>query len=146
MITLRFLLSWILSSVVMWALSYTWHGFFLNDIVNMHYPKGIYLVASTVVYLVIGLVLTKLFTLNRVVQMLKNLFVRGVVCGSLMGILLYMFALVLGVTFTKNVTMESMAIDIPWQILEQAFGGTVIALISLLIYEPVSGSRSEDMV
>ncbi|MFI5149639.1 MAG: hypothetical protein ACHQRM_07880 [Bacteroidia bacterium] len=146
MLTRRFLLSWMLSSVLMWGLSYVWHGIFLNDIANLSYPKGIYLVASTVVYLAIGMVLTKLYTLQFVIHTLQNFFIRGIVCGAVTGLLFYMFALVIGVSFSKHISLGDMAIDIPWQLFEQIFGGIIIALVFVIIYEPIPRNRSEDIV
>jgi hypothetical protein len=146
MLTRRFLFSWIFSSVLMWVISYVWHGVFLNDIANLNYPKGIYLFSSAMVYLVIGVLLTRLFSMQFIIQTFQNFFIRGIVCGSLTGILLYMFALVLGVSFTKNLSLGNMVIDVPWQIFEQTFGGIVIATVYVLIYEPIPRNRSEDIV
>jgi hypothetical protein len=146
MTTRRFLLSWIFSSVGMWGISYLWHGFFLNDITNLNYPKGIYLMASTIVYMVIGFLLTRIFSLQFTINIFRNFFVRGIACGAVVGVLLYMFMIVLGVSFTKNLSMANMIIDIPWQLFEQSFGGILIALTYVLIYEPLPRNRSEEIV
>jgi hypothetical protein len=142
----RFMFSWILSAIVMFVLSYMWHGLFLNDIKNLKYPVGIFLMSASVVYLVIGFVLVKLFSSLTVVTLLRHFFIRGLVVGAASGLLLYMMALVLGVTFTKSVTLTSIIVDVPWQIFEQIAGGIVISTVYALIYEPLLINRSVDKV
>jgi hypothetical protein len=142
----RFMFSWILSAIVMFVLSYMWHGLFLNDIKNLKYPVGIFLMSASVVYLVIGFVLVKLFSSLTVVTLLRHFFIRGLVVGAASGLLLYMMALVLGVTFTKSVILTSIIVDVPWQIFEQIAGGIVISTVYALIYEPLLINRSVDKV
>jgi len=146
MFTRSFIISWILSAILMFGLSYGWHGIFLNDISTQNYPVGIYLFSSGIVYLIVGLVLTLIFSSQFVIHAIPNLFLRGLACGSTLGIVLYMFALVIGVSFTKTVTLTSIAVDIPWQIFEQCFGGLIIATVFALIYEPIPFNRSEDKI
>ena len=130
----------------MFGLSYAWHGVFLNDVANLHYPLSIYLISSSVVYLLAGFLLVKLFSSNYAIQMFRNFFARGLVSGALLGLVLYMVALVMGMTFTKGVTLTSILFDLPWQVFEQTFGGVVIAIVYVFIYEPIPINRSTDTI
>ncbi|MDA0713864.1 MAG: hypothetical protein O3B83_01240, partial [Bacteroidetes bacterium] len=51
---------WGLSTLIMFGLSYLWHGVLLNDYVNIKYPLWLHLMLAGVVYLVIAFVLTYL--------------------------------------------------------------------------------------
>jgi len=130
----------------MFGISYTWHGVFLNDLTNLNYPIGIYLISSSIVYILIGGILSKVFSSHMIAIYIRNFFVRGIVCGAALGLVLYTFALVLGVTFTKVITLDAILIDIPWQMFEQTIGGLVVAMVYALIYEPIPMNRSEEIV
>ena len=140
----RFMFSWILSSVVMFIISYIWHGVFLNDISHIHYPLGIYLISATFVYLTIGFVMTKLYSYPGIINLFRSFFARGLILGAGLGLLLYMMALVLGVTFTKSISMASIAVDVPWQMFEQVVGGLIISTVFTIIYEPLLLNRNEE--
>jgi hypothetical protein len=142
----RFLLSWIFSSLLMFGISYSWHGIFLNDVRNLNYPISIYLISSSIIYLLTGFALVKFFSHLFIIQMFRNFIVRGLVCGASLGLVMYMAALVLGISFTKNTSMSSILIDVPWQIFEQAMGGLLIGTFFSFIYEPVPLNRSRDHV
>ena len=46
--TRRFWISWILTSVVMFTMSYVWHGLFLNDYELIAFPRTLFVTASVV--------------------------------------------------------------------------------------------------
>jgi hypothetical protein len=140
----KFVISWISSSVLMFSISYVWHGIILNDISNLSYPRGIYLFSSSIVYLVVGLTITTIFSAQIIGKIINNLFLRGIILGALIGMVLFMFAMVVGVTFTKSVTINSIAFDLPWQMLEQSLGGLIIASIFSMMYEPHPREWSEE--
>ena len=54
MLTKRFFISWLLSSLLMFLLSYVWHGIFLTDLSRLSYPKALFLFFAAIVYLMIG--------------------------------------------------------------------------------------------
>ena len=56
----RYLLPWLISAIVMFGLSYLWHGLLLRDLQELKVPLGLYLGLSGLVYLVVGLVITVL--------------------------------------------------------------------------------------
>jgi hypothetical protein len=137
----RFIISWILSSLLMFGISYSWHGLYLNDVRTLNYPLTIYLVSSAIAYLFIGYLLMRAYTSTFFNQFFGNLFVRGLICGAVFGLVLYMTALVLGVTFTKNISLTNIIIDVSWQTFEQAMGGFLIATLHALVFEPVPMHR-----
>jgi phosphotransferase system glucose/maltose/N-acetylglucosamine-specific IIC component len=94
----------------------------------------------------IGFVLVKLFSSETMVNLIRHFFLRGVAVGAASGLLLYMVALVLGVTFTKSITITSIIVDVPWQIFEQMVGGFIISTVYALIYEPILMNRSDEKV
>ena len=50
----RYLLPWLISAIVMFGLSYLWHGLLLRDLQELKVPLGLYLGLSGLVYLVVG--------------------------------------------------------------------------------------------
>jgi hypothetical protein len=142
----RFVYSSILSSLFMFGISYAWHGIFLNDLTNLNFPVGIYLISSSFVYLITGCLLSKIFSTQIIASHFRNFFVRGICCGAALGLVVYMFALVLGITFTKVLSLDSILVDVPWQMFEQSLGGLVVAVVYALIYEPIPMNRSEQIV
>jgi hypothetical protein len=137
----KFIISWILASLLMFGISYSWHGIYLNDVRTLNYPLTIYLISSAIAYLFIGFLLMRAYTSTFFIHLFRNFFVRGLICGATLGIVLYMTALVLGVTFTKNISLANIIIDISWQVFEQAFGGFFIATLHALVFDPVPMHR-----
>jgi hypothetical protein len=142
----RFVYSAVLSSLFMFGISYAWHGIFLNDLSNLNFPIGIYLISTSFVYLITGCLLSKMFSTHIIANYFRNFFIRGICCGAALGLILYMFALVLGITFTRVITMDGILVDVPWQMFEQSLGGLVVAVVYALIYEPIPMNRSEQII
>lgn len=129
------MLGWILSAIVMFGLSYVWHGIVLNDYKLISYPFGIYLVSAGVVYLVIGFLMSRIFIAEFLGRFTEKTVVRGLISGSALGLIVYMTALVAGVSFSNGLEMKYLALDVAWQVIEQTFGGLVIGLVYLLVFE-----------
>ena len=53
----------------------------------------------------------------------------------MIGFVLFSLVTVLGISFTKNVNFTYILADCAWQIAEQVFGGVVIGLGKLIIFE-----------
>lgn len=119
----------------MFALSYVWHGIVLNDYNLISYPKGIYLISAGVVYLVIGFLLNRIFIAEFLDRFSEKALPRGLLTGVGLGVIVYMVALVVGVTFTKGLDVKYMALDVMWQAFEQCAGGLVVGLVYMLVYE-----------
>lgn len=133
----RFYLGWIFSSILMFACSYLWHGIVLNDYSLINYPLGIYLVSAAVVYLVIGFLLNRIFVAEFLDRFSQKAVPRGLLSGVTLGVIVYMIALVVGVTFTKGLDPKYMLLDVIWQAIEQSVGGLVVGLVYLLVFEYV---------
>lgn len=131
----RFMLSWILSSLTMFGLSYIWHGVILNDYAILAYPFQIYLVSAAVVYLVIGFLLTRIFIAEFLDRISDKAIPRGLAAGAALGVIVYMVALVVGVTFNSGMELKYLLLDVAWQTAEQCLGGLVVGLVYLLVYE-----------
>ncbi|MBI4929801.1 MAG: hypothetical protein HY841_03495 [Bacteroidetes bacterium] len=135
MSTKRFFLSWILSSVVMFSLSYLWHGVFLNDLERLSYPKEIFLTGSIITYLILGFLVTKIYLMKLPKQLARKPLVRGIISGALLGLSTYIVALVIGVSFNSTLTPQYILFDLLWQTVEQTFGGITVGLIYIWIYD-----------
>lgn len=119
----------------MFSLSYLWHGIFLNDFERLNYPKEIFLTGAIVVYLILGFLLTKIFIMKFPKSIAKRPFLRGIISGVLLGVSTYLFALVIGVSFSSSLTPEYILFDIMWQAFEQSVGGIVVAMVYISIYD-----------
>jgi hypothetical protein len=67
---------------------------------------------------------------------------RGSAAGIGIGLMIYMIALVIGVTLSRVVSLEYLLFDVCWQCIEQALGGLFIGLI----YMYSSSSYRESLV
>jgi len=131
----RFFLSWILSSLVMFSLSYLWHGIFLNDLERLSYPKEIFLTGSIITYLILGFLVTKIYLMKFPKQISRKPLVRGIISGALLGTSTYIVALVIGVSFSNELTPQYILFDLLWQTVEQTFGGITVAFVYIWIYD-----------
>jgi hypothetical protein len=127
--TSRFITSWILSALVMFIMSYSWHGVILNDFANVAYPLPFFLTMLGLVYVIIGFGLTALFTFVNIER--RQLFTR-VAVGSAIGFFIYLIAFTLGVSFKAGGAMQHTMIDFLWQMLEQGTGAMFINAVFVL--------------
>ena len=121
---------WLLSAVLMFVISCVWHGLLLNDISEMRMGLGAYAFFSGVAYLVIGLGLTLLVhaALARGSISLKAGFpFKGMFVGALAGIAVYLVVFLSGFSFASH-ELHHVALDLVWQIVEQALGGLMVSL------------------
>lgn len=124
------LLPWLLSSLVMFGLSYVWHGLVLSDLEDLKIPLVLYFVLAFIVYLVLGLVLT--IGAHKAVQYefisLKRAFPFMVMLmAAAVGFFVYLVIFVLGMSFAKSGGMH-VIIDVLWQMVEQGLGGLMVSL------------------
>ena len=119
----------------MFSLSYLWHGVFLNDIVRLSYPLGIFMTSSIVAYLILGFLLTKIFLLKFHKHISERPFLKGLISGAILGMVSYLFTLAIGVSFSSSLTTKYILMDILWQIIEQSAGGITVAIVYVWIYD-----------
>lgn len=144
MATKKFVISWFASAIVMFVFSYIWHGVMLNDVNMIRYPFGLFLLFASIVYLVAGALVAKVYTLEFFSRFAKHPFIKGLLVGALCGILLYIISIVVGVSYTKTLSREYMLIDITWQMIEQAIGGFVVGVVHVFVWDD-SMIRPEDL-
>lgn len=131
----RFFISWIVSSVTMFTASYVWHGIVLTDFSRLSYPKEIFLVVAAAVYFIIGLLLNKVFEIKQLDRFERSPLARGAAAGAMVGIFLFLIAMVMGVSFGGTRTLVNLMVDVCWQVVEQMLGGIAIGLVHFFVYE-----------
>ena len=125
-LNLRFFISWILASVIMFSLFYMWHGFFLNDFKRIQFPYIWFVSFAAFTYLILSFGLVLLFE-SHLLRKIDNFFLRGIFSGAAVGFSLFMIMTVLHISFTRQFTASYLLIDCAWQVVEQVVGGVVIA-------------------
>lgn len=132
----RFWISWLTSSMVMFGLSYCWHGIILNDYALLSFPIGIFIAAASVAYLFIGALVSRAYMVRFFDKLAEHPLARGPLVGAVCGLVVYALSLVVGITFSKHLDLKDLMLDVPWQVFEQAFGGVIVGLVHLLVFEP----------
>lgn len=126
----KFFISWLVSSVYMYAVSYVWHGIVLNDLERLTYPKNMFLLLAAMVYLGLGLALTLAI---HYIHINKPKVFRGLFFGVAIGGFVYLIAFVFGISFHTQPKILHVAMDLTWQIIEQATGGLISAWVFRLV-------------
>lgn len=129
----KLLFSWIVAAMVMFSLSYLWHGIILNDYDRLDYPKSIYLGASIVAYLVIGLVVSKAYEIKILDKFEKKPVIRGIIGGVASGFIIYLIAFVVGISFGGR-KIEYVIVDLFWQMFEQSIGGLAVGITHIAMH------------
>ena len=136
MLTKRFLISWIASSIVMFGISYIWHGIFLTDFSRLSYPKEIFLFFAVFVYLVIGFVSAKAIDIKLLESRFKRKpILKGLISGACLGFTLFVMTYVIGVSFSTGSKIENLLLDGIWQTIEQGVGGVVVGLAHFFVFD-----------
>jgi len=128
----------------MYGAFYVWHGVFLNDLTRITFSKTLFLVLAALVYFIISIALYKLFESETLSSKIQNPVSRGLVSGLMLGFVLFAIVTVLGISFTKNISIEYIALDFVWQISEQALGGLIIGLAKIFIFDPIPEMSRND--
>ena len=136
MLTKRFFISWIASSIAMFALSYIWHGVFLTDFSRLSYPKEIFLVFAVFVYLIIGFISAKAIDVKLLETRFKRKpLLKGLVSGACLGFTLFIITSVIGVSFSTGSKIENLLLDGCWQTIEQGVGGLVVGIAHFFVFD-----------
>jgi len=120
-----FYIAWIVTSVVMFTLSYCWHGLILNDLKNLQYPIEMYLLLASILYLVLGFCIAFLY---NYLNFSRNIPFKGSLLGSFVGFFTYLIAFTLGVSFGGS-GLKHVMVDFIWQMLEQGTGGLAASAV-----------------
>ncbi len=134
--TVRFYISWIIAAIVMYSAFYMWHGVFLNDFKHITVSKPLFLFLAALVYLAISFVLYRIFESKTLSRKIQSPLLKGIVSGILIGFMMFAVVFVLGVSFTKTMSLTYLVADFSWQIIEQILGGIILGFGKLFIFEP----------
>jgi hypothetical protein len=129
----KVLFSWIIASVLMFSISYLWHGVILNDFNRLDYPKSVYLTASIIAYLIIGFVVARIYDVQLLDKFEKKPLLRGVIGGAASGFVIYLIAFVIGISFGGR-KLEYILMDVIWQIIEQGVGGLAVGYCHIIMH------------
>ena len=139
MFSKRFIISCIASSLVMFLLSYVWHGILLTDFSRLTYSKHLFLFFAAVVYIILGFVVSMAVDSKVLDKHFKRRpVIRGAISGAVCGVALFMIATVIGISFSTGSKLENMLLDITWQVIEQTLGGIVAGLTHVFVYDAAS--------
>jgi hypothetical protein len=108
----------------------------LNDYAQISYPLGIYLTAAAVAYLFIGFLVNRAFVIPFFDRISRHPLARGPAIGFACGMLVYIISIVVQVSINKDMNMKYFLLDFTWQGIEQAFGGFVVGLVYMTVFEP----------
>lgn len=125
----RILVPWLLSSVVMYGLSYVWHGIALTDLQELTVPLTLYLLLAAMVYLALGLGMTLImhYALSYELISMREAFpFKAMALGGAVGFLVYLVVFILGISFAAHNAMH-IVVDVLWQMLEQSIGGLMVS-------------------
>lgn len=109
----------------MMALSFLWHGVILNDFIHVPRPYSLFYSLASLTYIVIGFVLTFVFTY---LSMGIGIKMKGGLMGLALGFFIYLIAFIFGVSF-KGSGAEHVMVDFAWQMIEQGVGGAVVGFV-----------------
>ena len=120
---------WLFSVVVMYGISYAWHGLLLNDISEMRMALGTYLALASAAYALIGLGLT--YTVHSAILRgwisMKVAFpLKAMAVGAVIGAIVYVLVFFSGFSFASH-ELHHVFLDAVWQVSEQAIGGLMVA-------------------
>ena len=126
----RFFAAWIVSAIVMYSLSYFWHGVFLNDFQKISYPKDVLLTSFALIYSVLGLMLTLVV---KFLYFNNNANLRGFLAGMALGFFVYLIAFSFGISLYSDFEWTYIAFDLSWQMIEQGLGGFMAGFVYTLV-------------
>ena len=126
----KFFITWIVSAIFMYAMSFVWHGVVLNDLARLTYPKDVFLSLAAVAYLCLGFALA--IALHFITYK-KSIVIRGFVFGIPLGFFVYLIAFVFGISFNATPQLAHVFMDLTWQVTEQGLGGLVGGFVYSLV-------------
>ncbi len=132
----RFYIGWILSAILMYVAFYIFHGILTNDLLKLAVPKTFFLSIAAVVYLIVAFGMSLLFNSTSLKKNITNPYRRGLVIGVLTALFMYGVAFTVGISFSFQVTMINLMVDVGWQLVEQGIGAFFIVVANtFLIHE-----------
>ncbi len=140
-----FLMSWLISSVGMFILSYIWHGYVLLDFFKNGTPTGLSLFYKILIYLVIGFIITWLFNLRIFKEFLKySPSLKGIIIGVLVGIVVFSISTFKSISYNVSLSHQYLLLNFLWQVFEQAMGGLLVGVVYYFLFDPESTSEENN--
>ncbi len=130
----RFFVSWILGSIIMYALFYMWHGVFLNDFKKINFPLSWLLIFTAIAYVTISFITYAVYE-SKPMKNIYNFFVRGITTGALVGFIIFVVSTVVTISISRNLSAKHLVFDCIWQITEQTIGGIVMATVKVFVID-----------
>ncbi len=130
----RFFVSWILGSIIMYALFYMWHGVFLNDFKKINFPLTWLLIFTAIAYVTISFLTYAVYE-SKPMKNIYNFFVRGITAGALVGFIIFVVSTVVTISISRNLSAKHLVFDCIWQITEQTIGGIVMAVVKVFVID-----------
>ena len=141
----RLILATIISSIVMFSMSFYWHGVLLNDLMFITYDKKLFFGLLSILYVAVAGALSFFLMFYKPEE---NRTLKHATIGVASGFMIYLIAFVLGLSF-KGEGLANTVINFTWQMIEQGIGALFISVFytvahrraKLLAFEDV---RDED--
>jgi hypothetical protein len=130
----RFYFGWLLSAVLMYLAFYVFHGVITNDILKLSIPKTLFLSVAAVVYLIVAFGMSLLFKSTSLKKNIRNPYKRSLLVGILTALFMYGVAFTVGISFSFNVTMLNLLVDVSWQLIEQSIVAFFISFANIIFY------------
>lgn len=128
----RFFVSWLLGSVLMYTLFYSWHGIFLNDFKKINFPFTWLIIFTSIAYITISFVLYAVYE-SKPMKNVFNFFVRGILSGLLVGFIIFVVSTVVTISISRNLSAEHLMLDCVWQMVEQTIGGLLLGVVKVFV-------------
>lgn len=140
-----FLMSWLISSVGMFILSYIWHGYVLLDFFKNGTPSGLSLFYKILIYLVIGFIIAWLFSLKTFVEFLKySPVLKGIIFGVLLGVIVFVISTFKSISYNVSLSHQYLLLNFFWQLFEQAMGGFIVGVVYYFMFNPEIASEENN--
>ena len=122
----KYVIATFISVLVMFGLSYLWHGILLTDFSRIQIPFNIFLSLLFSAYFGISLLLLIVIKSKILTISLES---KGFLSGMALGLIIYLVALTLGFSFNNSELKSQSMLDMFWQMFEQGVGGYIIGKI-----------------
>jgi len=137
----RLLIATMISSLVMFGMSYYWHGVLLNDLMFITYDKTLFFGLLSILYLAVAGSLSFFLMFYKPED---NRTMKHVTIGVGAGFMIYLIAFVLGVSF-KGEGLANTLINFTWQMIEQGTGALFISVFYTIAHRRAKLLAFEDV-
>ena len=137
----KYVVATFISVLVMFGLSYLWHGIILTDFSRIQIPFNIFLSLLFSAYFGISLLLLIIIKSKILTISLES---KGFLSGAALGLVIYLIALTLGFSFNNSDLKSQSMLDMFWQMFEQGIGGFIIGKVCHIAQQIEERELEED--